>query len=610
VHIGGETIFHVPTLSNPRSPHLPGPDQLQSYEAIELFVERAAEIQPGYELSAENAVPVARICIRLDGIPLAIELAAARTEALSAEQINDRLHDRFHLLTAGSRTALPRHQTLRAMVDWSVNLLTERQKTLFRRLSVFSAGWTLEAAEAVCGGDAVGPQDVLGVLSELVAKSLVNAEHFSGEVRYGMLETLRQYAYELLMADVGAHEVQRAHAEYFLTLAERTETSFVGAELSQWLERQEREQDNSRAALRWAIDNEDATGETAMRIATALCRFGSVWQIRGRYRRESLDWLSVAISRSADARPSVKAAALQMAGHQAYKLCDLDKASAWLEESARLYRTMGSSGVPPEVLSTMGRLAGLRGSHDEGSALLREAMTRAAELGDNRTVQLGYSYLGEIQVREGAWEQASATLEQGIAVSKELGDQHYLAHSVNELGALMRHQGDAPHAARLHEEALAVFESISDAEGTASALYYLGLIALEQDDMAVASARFQRSLALNSEIGLKQEVPACLEGLAAAAAARADWQGAARILGTGEALREAIGVPLPPADRIAHERLMAELRARLGGQELAEAMQCGRHMTVEEVSAGATSPTNDEPLATTSSSVVGRLRTR
>jgi predicted ATPase len=612
LRISGETVFHVPTLSTPDPQRLPGLDRLRSYEAIQLFVERAADMQPGYELSAGNAAVVAHICARLDGIPLAIELAAARMEALSAQQINDRLYDRFHLLTAGSRTALQRHQTLRAMVDWSVDLLTEKQKALFRRLSVFAGGWTLEEAEAVCTGDPLGPQDVLGVLSELVAKSLVNAEHWCGEVRYGMLETLRQYAYELLLADGAAHEVQRVHADYFLTLAERRETAFVGVELNQWLEQREREQDNFRAALRWAIDNEDATGETALRMATALCRLGSVWQIRSRYRRESLDWLSAALTRSTEARASVRAAALQMAGHQAYKLCELDRASAWLEESARLYRTMGNSGVPPDLLSTMGRLAGLQGSYAEGSSLLREAMRRASELEDSRTVQVGYWYLGEIQVREGEWEQALATLEQGIAVSRKMADEHYLAHCLNELGALMRHQGDGLAAERLHQEALAVFESLSDAEGTASALHYLGLIALENDDATMASAQFRQSLALNSEIGLRQELPACLDGLARVAAARADWQRAARILGASEALRESIGVPLPPVDRIAQVRLRAELHARLGQLELAETMQRGRLMTVEEVSAEpeAVSPKNVERPTTNSSRAVDQPRTR
>jgi tetratricopeptide (TPR) repeat protein len=342
----------------------------------------------------------------------------------------------------------------------------------------------------------------------------------------------------------------------------------------------EREQDNFRAALRWAIDNEGPTGEIALRIATALSRV--FWQIHGHYRREALDWLSAAVSRSADARPSVRAAGLQMAGNQAFKLCELDRASAYLEESARLYRTLGSSTVPPEVLSTMARLAGLRGSYEEGSALLREAMTRASELGDNRTVQLGYWYLGEIQVLQGVWEEASATLEQGIAVSRELGDEHYAAHCANELGAVVRQQGDAERARRLHDESLAVFESLSDTEGVASALYYLGVLALGEADVAAAAARFQRSLALNAEIGYSQEIAPCLEGLAAVAAAGKEWHSAARLLGAAEAAREGIGVPLPPAERGTQESLRAALRNGLGEPDLAEALQIGRHMKLDE----------------------------
>src|SRR5262249_28603814 len=267
----------------------------------------------------------------------------------------------------------------------------------------------------------------------------------------------------------------------------------------------------------------------------------------------------------------------QMAGALAFALCDLDQASAFLKKSEKLYREIEGLPVPSEVLSTFGRIADLRGRYEEASALLRDAMRRAEEFADNRAVQL-YWYLGRAEAHQGLWEKASATLERGIAVSRTLGYDHYAAHCANELGAVVRHQGDAALGMRLHEESLAVFESLSDTEGIASAVYYIGVLALEQGDVVAASVHFERSLTLNLEIGLSQEVAPCLEGLAAVAAAHDDWQRAARLLGAAEALRELVGVPLPPNERIAHERLRAVLRNGLGELHLNGAIQAGRQL--------------------------------
>ncbi|MBI3660493.1 AAA family ATPase [Candidatus Acetothermia bacterium] len=277
----GETVWQVPTLSVPDTPSLPsvGPElvsALQDYESVNLFVERAKANESKFRLSSENAQATAQVCYQLDGIPLAIELAAAWVRALSVEQIASRLGDRFHLLIGGNRAALPRHQTLRATMDWSYQLLSEKEQTLLRQLSIFAGGWTLEAAEAVCADELIQSQEVMELLTHLVDKSLVLVEKQGEVLRYKLLETVRQYGAEKLREAGETECVQSQHLDFFLKLAEQAEPELVGPKQKEWLDTIEQEHDNLRKAIAWGLENN--TVEKSLRLVTALAQF---WLVRG-----------------------------------------------------------------------------------------------------------------------------------------------------------------------------------------------------------------------------------------------------------------------------------------------------------------------------------------
>ena len=294
--IGGEVTYRVPSLRLPDPDHLPTPHSLNQYEAVRLFIERACAVLPDFKVTNQNAPAVAQICHRLDGIPLAIELAAAKVRALSVEQIAKRLDDRFRLLTGGSRAAMERHQTLRAALDWSHNLLSPAEQVLLRSVSVFSNGWTLEAAEAICARDGLEAGEVFGLLEQLVNKSLVSTETRKAEIRYGALETVRQYAGEKLTEAGESQLLRDRHLAYFLELAETAAPHLLRSEQIEWLERLEADHDNLRLALEWSLGRERP--EAALRLCTAL---GVFWDM-GNCWREGARWLKRALEKPSDAR--------------------------------------------------------------------------------------------------------------------------------------------------------------------------------------------------------------------------------------------------------------------------------------------------------------------
>ncbi len=288
--IPGETIWPVPSLGVPDAYHLPPREGLVKYEAVHLFIERAVSVLPTFRLTQENASALAQVCRRLDGLPLAIELAAARVKVLSVEQIAARLDDSYRLLAGGSRTALPRQQTLQATIDWSHHLLSEKERILFRRLSVFMGGFTLEAAEAVCAGNGIEQDEVLDLLSHLIDKSLVAVAQRSGEARYRLLETIRQYGQDKLQEFGEAANLRRNHCDWYVGLSERAESEILGARQGSWFDRLEVEHDNLRAALGWSLEQKEA--ETAARMGAAIWRF---WLLRG-YMSEGRRWLERALA--------------------------------------------------------------------------------------------------------------------------------------------------------------------------------------------------------------------------------------------------------------------------------------------------------------------------
>ena len=530
--IAGETAWRVPSLSLPDR-QLPPVESLMEYEALRLFIDRAKSALPTFTVTDQSGPTVIQICQRLDGIPLAIELAAARVKVLSAEQIAARLDDRFRLLTGGSRTALPRQQTLRAAIDWSHNLLSKKERVLFRRLSVFVGGFTLEAAEAVCTGKGVEAAEVLDVLTHLVDKSLVVVDEQPGEARYRLLDTVRQYGRDRLLESKEAPVVRQRHRDWYLGLAERAEPELHGPDQGVWLDRLETEHDNLRAALEWSFGGGEP--EAGLRLAQALHYF---WLARG-YLSEGRRWLEEALSGSSGASTPARANALFAAGLLANFQGDYERAAALAEESLSLSRALGYKEGIALSLFSLGAGARVEGDLERAIGLFRESLALFRELGDQLRIAFSLRNLGITVGAQGDYEQAATLVEESLALSREMGYKRYAALSLVSLGSLASRRGEYGRATALLEESLVLV----------------------------------RGLRLNLLVG------SCLEGLAAVVCAQGQFERAARLYGAAEALREAVGVRLWPDGLAEHNRNVAAVRTGLGGEAFTSAWAQGRAMT-------------------------------
>jgi len=386
--VQGEVSWRVPSLSLPDTKTIPEPEELCQYESVQLFIERASLVNPHFEVNKANAPAIAQVCFRLGGIPLAIELAAARIKALSVEQINARLDDRFRLLTGGARTALPRQQTLRALIDWSYNLLNEKEKILFRRLAVFVGGWSLEAAESVCSDENIDTYEILDLMSSLVDKSLLNTEEFQGKVRYSRLETIRQYAREKLADDMEANDIRNKHLIYFLQLAEQAESEFVGPDQVSWQSRLHHELDNIRTALLWSIEQ---NVESGLRITSALLKF---WEAHG-YHSDGCQWL------------------LQFLGHP-----------------EGMARTL----VRAKALSVQSYLTAEQGDSTHARKLAKESLEIYQELSDKRGIAFSKFVLGYAICWEGDIDRGRNFFTESLALYRELDDKLGITETLGNLG--------------------------------------------------------------------------------------------------------------------------------------------------------------------------------
>jgi predicted ATPase/class 3 adenylate cyclase/Tfp pilus assembly protein PilF len=596
--IAGELTYRVPSLSLPDLRRLPPVgaglvSALTQYEAVRLFIERAIFSQPGFAVTNSNALAVAQVCQRLDGIPLAIELAAARVKLLSVEQIAERLDDRFRLLTGGSRTALPRQQTLRALIDWSYDLLSEAERALFRRLSVFAGGWTLAAAEAVCAGEDVDEYEILDLLGQLVDKSLVMMEEHGGEARFRLLESIRQYGAERLRASPEAAATHDRHGEFYLTLAEQAEPHLTGAEQATWLDRLEKEHVNLRAALGRMVEKGDA--ESGLRLGAALWRF---WHVRG-YLREGRARLATALALpSAATCASGRARALNGAGALAHDQGDFEQAEALHRESLAIARECGDRESLAVALNNLGNVALDQGSAAAAATFYQEALALWQELGNMRGIATLLNNLGNVARDRGDYEEATAFFRQSLALQRELGNQRGIASSLNNLGNLAISQGSYESAAALLDESLRGYQALGDSYGIAMALDNLACLALRQGSLKQAGALYRECLNACAELESRPAIAGCLEGLAGVMAARGHPLRAARLYGAAEALRQAAGAPLPDSERLGYDRAIA--MARIGIAEITweAAWKEGRGMSVPQAIAAAA---DDEPVSPSAS---------
>jgi predicted ATPase/class 3 adenylate cyclase len=576
--IRGEQSYRVPSLSLPNPKHAHTPASVALFEAVQLFTDRALLVRADFEVTNQNASTLVSICHRLDGIPLAIELAAARVRSLAVEEINRKLDQRFRLLTGGSRTALPRQQTLRSLIDWSYDLLHDPEKLALQRLSVFAGGWTLEAAEQVCAGEGVEDLEALDLLTSLTDKSLVVVEQNGGHSRYRLLETVRQYAREKLLESGGGEAVRDRHLECFLTLAEQAEPHLTGAEQQAWLDLLETEHDNLRAALTWSF----ATGGDAtsgLRLAGAVWWF---WYVRG-YFGEGRGWLARLLAAAPSGQAAAtRAKALNGAGRLARQQSDYPAAQALLDESLAIQRKLGDRRGIALSLNNLGLMAWDQGDYPSARSLYQESLAIRRKLDDRGGIAVSLNNLGGVAFDEGDYVTARALHEESLAIRREVGYRPGIASSLGNLGNVAYAQGDYVLSRALFEESLAISRDVGDRQGIGFSLGSLGNVAAAQGDNASARAFFRQSLAIRRELGDRWGIAELLEGLSYVAFALAEPERAARIDGAAERLREEIGSPLPLNERPRYDRHVAATRAALGDAvALDRAWREGRALTLE-----------------------------
>jgi predicted ATPase/DNA-binding CsgD family transcriptional regulator/Tfp pilus assembly protein PilF len=557
--------------------------------AVALFVQRAQASNPGFRLTPDVAPVVADICRRLDGLPLAIELAAARTKVLSPRALLARLDQRLVLLTGGARDQPARLRTMRDAIAWSYELLSDDERAVFRRLAVFAGGFTLEAAEAV-GGQRANLLSPFEQVASLVEKSLLRPmeDGEATEPRFTMLETIREFGVELLDDAGELEDARRRHARWVIAFAERVEPALVGPQQEEWLDRLEAERDNIRAALAWAIAAGDA--EAAQRLVGACWRF---WVTRG-YLTEGKVWTERALALG-DASPAVAAKAHHHLGNLALDLGDYEVARIGYEAGLALWRTIDDRRGLASSYNGLGLLAFYQADYPEARRLHEASLAIRRESDDRQGLGNSYSNLGNVANAEGDYVRARELHEQALAVRQGMGDSGGVAFTLFNLGDVARQQGDLERARRLFDQSLGLFRDVGDVLGVGYALYDLGKVAHLQKRDEAAATLFAEAIRLRVELGDKRGLVECLEGLAPVAHGLGDADLAGRLFGAVEALRERLDVPLPPTEVAVHGREVAALRGRLGAARLRSAWDTGRAMTLEDALAAARALTDRVP---------------
>jgi tetratricopeptide (TPR) repeat protein len=540
-------------------------------------VERAQAAQANFFVTNYNAPAVAEICVRLDGLPLAIELAAARIKALPPQKLLDKLSARLKLLTGGACDLPERQRTLRSTMGWSYGLLDQGEKVLFARLSVFAGGRTLEAIEAICDAEGDLPVDVLDGVESLVDKSLLRQEEaVGGEPRFVMLETIHEYAHEKLRESGEAEEIKRLHAGFFFAIAEQAEPELKGTRQQEWMARLEAEHDNLRAALRWSLGGGDA--EFGLRLAGTLSYF---WYARGHF-REARGWLEEALAKTAETLTDARARALRELGTLAVGQGDYELAEASCREALTLYRELkDKQGIALSCVD-LGWAATYKGDYERATALFEEGLVAARESKDAWILSHALNALSVMASHRGNFERAEALREEGLAVTRKLGDGRRVTAIRHNMALAELAQGNFERAQALWEENLVLDKQSQDTLGIALSCVHLGIVATRRDDLERARTLLKEGLVLMGELGIKAGIAQTLESMAGLAGALGETQGAARLWGAADALREAVGVPWLPLERRIHLPYLDAIRSRSEEAVWMKAWEEGRAMTPEE----------------------------
>jgi predicted ATPase len=559
LHVYGECEFPVPPLALPDSRSVARVEILSQCPAVALFVQRAVAAKPDFELNRENAPSVIEICTRLDGLPLAIELAAARVKVLSPSSMRARLASRLQLLTGGARDLPERQQTLRAAMDWSYDLLSGAEQKLFRRLSVFLGGCNLEGVEAVCDTKSDLDLDLLDGMASMVDKSLVQQlEQTNGESRFAMLETIREYALEKLEASGEKALTKRAHAAYCLVLAEEGATEHSGVEDWERLEGFAFEHDNFRAGLEWLTETGDA--EWGLRLGAALFRF---WEMR-EYLTEGRERLGKLLKLAgAAASTKARARALFAAGVLAGEQGDYVSANNLIGESLDIGRQLGDKQGVAVCLNALAVFARDEGDVVVALSLFEESLALWRELGDQKAVARSLSNLANVVKLQGDNARARSLYAECLAIFQELGDRTGVAWSMNYQGDVARDQGDCAAARTLYEQGLAIFRELGDRWGIAGTLADLGSLAREQANYSTARSLYRESIKIFQELDHKRGIARLLECFACSAAVQLEAERSLRLAGAAAALRQNIGAPLTPAEQAKLEASLHPARQAL-----------------------------------------------
>lgn len=578
LHIRGEHELALPTLDLPKlSKHL-DVDEVAQHSAIELFVSRAQAIKSSFQLNRSNVAAVASICARLDGLPLALELVAARIKLLSPQSLAERLTERLPLLTGGARDLPERHQTLRNAIEWSYNLLSPAEQRLFGELSVFVGGCSLEALETVCQGD---PHQLLDLLGSLVNKSLVRqVELPEGDVRFFMLETIREYGWSHARMSNELEDLVSRYTNYYLTLAEEAEPQLTGPEQDFWFDRLESEHDNLRNALALQLDRQQHS--QAARMAAALWRF---WYVRN-HLSEGRQWFGrILHGRDKEIEAGVLARALIGNGVLAWMQSDYNTARNAFEASLPLLKQVNDQQGTANALNNLGGIASEQGDYSRASQLYEESLALRRQLGDQRGIANALNNLAIVAIEQGDYSQARQLHQESLALRRQLGDQWGIAHSLNNLAMVAIEQGDYLAAQQLQEEALQLARELGDQRGVATSLSNLGEISLHLGELERAATLLSESITLFEQLSDQRGIAECLERISLLAVQGQHWQHALHFYGAAESLRETIGVPLTPADRARYEPIIATASSQLDSQASQTARNEGRSMPLERLMA-------------------------
>ena len=553
LHVRGEYEVQVPPLDLPDPRQFADVELLTRNAAVTLFTQRAQALAPDFALTGTNAPVIAAICTRLDGVPLAIELAAVRIKLLSPHQLLSRLEHRLDVLTSGAQDLPARQQTLRATLQWSYELLSPGEQRLFRRLAVFVGGCLLETVEAVCRALGDGATAVLDGVQRLLDNNLLfERKQATGEPRLTMLETISEYGQACLASSGEAEATRQAHAEYYLALAEEAEPRLLSAEQVQWLERLEQEHDNLRAALSWLLEKEQI--ELALRLGRGLWSFWVFHDHLGEGQR----WFEKALNASNGVVASVRARAIYAASSLAYYGGDLSRAAVYAGECMKLYR----------------------------------------ELGDKRDIAIALNALGHIARTRGDYAALRALCEESLPLLQELGDTYRIAEALYLSAYGFHAQGDDTRACAVAKESLALCREVGERKRVADILHALGLFAYTQGDCATARTFYEESLTISRTMGEKWVAALCLLGLGAVVAAEGEPARAACLWGAAETLRTELGAFIPHAEQVSYERSMSTVHAQLSEDVFSSAWAEGRAMSLEQVLANWETMPSPRPVPT------------